>query len=144
VKPFRFAPVASGLLLLALLGSCRSTPAPVDVSSLSAPKLVQAAQGEADKGNYRLALDYYRALRDRFPDQTERVLWASYEIAFLTHKMGEDAEAIRLFDELIQDYAARNDPQLPQGPLVLARKVRENLIEDQNAAAAKKAPRKAP
>jgi outer membrane protein assembly factor BamD (BamD/ComL family) len=126
-----------GAALLAALGSCRSAPAPQDVATLSAPKLVQAAQGAADKGNYALALEYYRAVRDRFPGETERFLWASYEIAFINHKMGNDEEAIRLLDELVKSYADRNDPALPQGPLVLARKVQANLVAKRTPVPAK-------
>lgn len=129
-----------GVALLAALGSCTSAPAAQDAATLSPPKLVQAAQGAADKGNYALALEYYRALRDRFPEETERVLWASYEIAFLSHKMGDDDEAIRLMTELVQTYADRNDPTLPQGPLVLAQKVRANLVAERTAATTRKKP----
>ena len=118
---------ASGLLLFAL-ASCRTAPAPVDTATMTAPKLVQAAQAEADKGNYQLALTYYQAIRDRFPNDMERSLWSSYEIAFLQYRMGKDDEAVRLFDELIKLYADRNDPSLPQGPRILSEKIRANIL----------------
>lgn len=130
-----FRPMAACIpLLLAVAVSCSTSPAPQDVATLSAAKLAQAAQGAADKGGYQLAIEYYKAIRDRFPEEVEGGLWASYEIAFLTHKMGKDEEAIALFDELIGSYAARNDPALPQGPLILAKKVRQNLLDKRAAA----------
>jgi outer membrane protein assembly factor BamD (BamD/ComL family) len=120
--------LVAGAGLVAVLGSCTSAPAPHDTGTLSAPKLVQAAQNAADKGNYQLAQAYYQALRDRFPEDTERALWASYEIAFLQHKMGNDDEAVRLLDELIQSYAGKDDPNYPQGPRIMAEKVKANLL----------------
>jgi hypothetical protein len=136
------------LVLFAALASCRTTPLPQDLATLSAPKLAQAAQSAADKGSYQLAIEYYKAVRDRFPEEIQRGLWASYEIAFLTHKTGKNEEAILLFDELIQSYVDRNDAKLPQGPLILAKKVRANLIENRLPAAdptkGKEAPAPAP
>ena len=110
----------------ALLG-CASTQLPSEAAELSAPKLVQRAQEAADKGNYLLAIEYYRAVQERFPDEVERSLWAAYEIAFLNHKMGRDEEAIALFDELLREYETRGDADLPQGPRSLAQKVRDRI-----------------
>jgi outer membrane protein assembly factor BamD (BamD/ComL family) len=116
-------------LAAAAIAGCATAPATPDVTSLSAPKLVQAAQGAADKGNYAFAMTCYQAIQTRFPDDVERGLWASYEIAFLQHKMGKDDEAIRLFDELIAGYASRADgASLPQGPRILAEKIKASLL----------------
>jgi len=71
---------------------------------------------------------------ERFPDETERVLWAKYEIAFLFHKMGKDKLAIEGFDALIAEYEA-GPPDLPQGPRILAEKVKARLEEKQEAEA---------
>jgi outer membrane protein assembly factor BamD (BamD/ComL family) len=112
--------------LAAALSGCVSTQLPPDANELPARKLVQLAQEAADKSNYALAIQYYQVVRDR-ADDVERSLWAAYEIAFLHHKMGDDETAIALFDELIRDYEERNDPELPQGPRILAQKVRDRL-----------------
>lgn len=119
----RFAAVFA----LAALASCAGSPDPTDTTNLSAPKLVQLAQDAADLGEYELAGAYYQQVRDRFPTDTERVLWATYEIAFLQHKMGNDPEAIRLLGELIASYGEEPDLNLPQGPRILAEKVKTNL-----------------
>ena len=121
------------LAVAVLLGACAGTPAPVRTDGLSASKLVQLAQSAADKGNYSLAMEYHQAVRDRFPDDKERSLWSSYEIAFLYHKMGQDEEAVRLLDALIQSYVDGNDPGLPQGPRVLAEKVKANILAQAKA-----------
>ena len=72
---------------------------------------------------------YYETFLDKYPDDVSRGLWASYEVAFLHHKMGEDDRAIELFDELIARYEnAPEDSDWPQGPLILAAKVKKNII----------------
>ena len=76
-------------------------------------------------------MSYYQTFVERYPDDLDRSIWASYEIAFLHHKMGNDKKALELPDALIERY--QNKPQgveYPSGPLVLTRKVRDNIMVD--------------
>lgn len=124
---------AVGMAFLAALVSCRTTKPPQDTAGLSAPRLVQFAQAAADAEDYELAVSYYKTLQERFPEDTEHRLWASYEIAFLQHKMGDDDEAVRLFDELIASYESSADAKTPQGPRILAEKVKANILSSTKA-----------
>ncbi len=138
------AHIVLGATLAVALAACRTAPSPVDTTQMSAPKLVQLAQAAADAGDYQLAMGYYQDIRTRFPTDTERVLWAGYEIALLHHKMDNDEEAVRLLDELIASYGDEVDPAIPQGPRILAEKVRANILAAAAPAAAAPAAAPAP
>ena len=112
-----------------LVGACASAELPPDYTELTAAKLVQRAQEAVDRDNYKLAINYYDALREGYPEDTERVLWATYEIGFLSYKMKRYEEAVGLFDELLARYAQEDGPALPQGPAVLAEKMRTKISE---------------
>ena len=111
-----------------LLVSCQ-TQADAIATDLSPLEFFQKAQEASDSGNYRLAIEYYTAFRQKYPEHVDRNLWASYEIAFLYHKLGDDETALDLFSKLIDRYAQADANQLPQGPLILSEKVRD-AIED--------------
>ncbi len=117
------------LLIMTLSASCSSSPKTID-ESLSPPVFFQKAQEASDNGKYSLALQYYRTFQRVYPDELERNLWASYEIAFLYHKMGQDETALELFDELIKLYAAEESDTFPQGPKILAEKVKARIEEE--------------
>ncbi len=120
------------LLLLALLlalGSvgCKSVPTDIP-SDLSPADYFQKAQEASDSGKYALALKYYKSFLERYPDERDRGLWARYEIALLHSKTKDTATALRLFDELLALYAGEDAAQLPQGPRILAEKIKAKLL----------------
>jgi tetratricopeptide (TPR) repeat protein len=126
---------AVALVLAILLGASGCTTVPETIEdNLTPAEFFQRAQEASDVGRYELSQKYYEVFLERFPDETERVLWAKYEIAFLFHKMGKDKLAIEGFDALIAEYEA-GPPDLPQGPRILAEKVKARLEEKQEAAA---------
>jgi outer membrane protein assembly factor BamD (BamD/ComL family) len=119
------------LLLLLLpamvwLGGCRSAPADIP-PDLSPADFFQKAQEASDSGKYPLALKYYQAFQERYPDERERGLWARYEIALLHSKMGQEETALTLIDELLALYSAEDAAALPQGPRILAEKIKARL-----------------
>ena len=121
------------LLLLALLsalgwlGGCKSVPTEIP-PDLSPADYFQRAQEASDAGRYALALKYYQSFLERYPDERNRGLWARYEIALLHSKMKDTATALRLFDELLATYAGEDAAQLPQGPRILAEKIKAKLL----------------
>jgi tetratricopeptide (TPR) repeat protein len=119
----------TAIALAALLGvaGCASVPETIE-EGLSPAGFFQRAQEASDSGRYEAAQKYYEVFLERFPDETERRLWAKYEIAFLYHKMGRDKLAIEGFDALLEEYAL-GPSDLPQGPKVLAEKVKARLEE---------------
>ena len=120
----------AAVLVLAALASCASAP-PVDLTGLTPAEVFQRAQDASDAADYSRALAWYQAYLTTYPDDPERSPWAQYEIAFLHHKMGDDAGAVKLFDELIARYQSGGEG-LPPAPLVLAQKVKA-LIQEQRS-----------
>ena len=116
------------LLLPALvwLGGCRSAPTDIP-PDLSPADFFQKAQEASDSGKYPLALKYYQAFQERYPDERDRGLWARYEIALLYSKMGDKDTALKLFGELLALYAVEGADALPQGPRILAEKIKAKL-----------------
>jgi outer membrane protein assembly factor BamD (BamD/ComL family) len=120
------------LLALGALGGCKSSPPPLD-QNLSPTGFFQKAQEASDAGKYALATRYYEAFLIKYPDERDRGLWARYEIALLKHKMGDDTAALSLFDELIAMYAG-GPPDLPQGPKILAEKLKAKIESERQPA----------
>ncbi len=122
---------ALALLTLGALVGCKSGPPPLD-QDLSPTGFFQKAQEASDDGKYALATQYYEAFLVKYPDERDRGLWARYEIALLKYKMGDDAAALSLFDELIALYA-EGPPDLPQGPRILAEKLKAKIESKRQA-----------
>jgi outer membrane protein assembly factor BamD (BamD/ComL family) len=116
------------LLLPALgwLGGCRSAPADIP-PDLTPADFFQKAQEASDTGKYQLALKYYQTFQERYPDERDRGLWARYEIALLHSKMGDEETALTRIGELLALYAGEDAEALPQGPRILAEKIKAKL-----------------
>ncbi len=110
---------------LALLASCKSGPTTIP-EGLSANEIFQRAQDASDRGNYTLAIRYYSLVPTSFPDDVIHMTWASYEIAFLYHKMGRNDVALSLFNDLLDKYAKEGET-LPAAPRILATKLKARL-----------------
>jgi len=115
----------------AVLVSCASQPTTLP-DGLSAAEVFQRAQDQVSVGNDAIAISFYEQVPQRFPDDTAHGAWASYEIAFLYHRMGQNAKALPLLKDLLDRYASAGDT-LPPGPRILAQKLQARLT----AAAAK-------
>jgi tetratricopeptide (TPR) repeat protein len=133
------------LLLLALLpilgwlGGCKSVPAEIP-PDLSPADYFQKAQEASDADRFALALKYYESFLERYPEERDRGLWARYEIALLHSKMKDAPTALRLLDELLALYSGEDAAQLPQGPRILAEKIKARLEAEMPAAAPAPAP----
>jgi len=117
--------------LALFLISCRSATETLDPDLLPA-EIFQRAQEAADSGRYNQALFYYQTFQERYPEEVERNLWASYEIAFLYYKLGEYDRAVELFDDLIELYnTTEENAVMVQAPKILALKVKAAILEKQ-------------
>jgi len=126
IRPFRLAALAAAVLIAALaLASCASGPEKIP-AGLSAVDIFQRGQDASDRGNYQLAIRYYSLIATDYPDDVNHLTWASYEIAFLYHKMGKDAVALARINDLLQQYTTQGD-RLPPAPRVLAVKLQARL-----------------
>lgn len=123
-------PALTGLLAGWLLLSCQ-TPAQI-TDDMSPPEFFQAARDAVAQRDYGSAMRYYQVYLERFPAaedpaEMEGNLWAEYEIAFLHHKLGDDATAAELLGRLIARYDGEGGEDLPPAPGRLARRVVEEL-----------------
>jgi outer membrane protein assembly factor BamD (BamD/ComL family) len=115
-------------ICLFLAAGCASSPVPSDTSDLTPAEIFQRAQDASDRSDYSVALQYYRLFQEKFPVDVEHQAWASYEIAFIYHKMGDDKKALELFDELLARY--QGGEKLPEAPRILAEKVKARIQSD--------------
>lgn len=113
--------------MLVLLASCSSGPTTIP-PGLSAAEIFQRAQDASDRGDYPLGIRYYSLMQTSYPDDVNHLTWASYEIAFLYHKMGKNDMALSLINDLLDKYAKEGDA-LPPAPRVLASKLKPRLEE---------------
>jgi len=110
--------------------SCASQE-PVFTEGMTPEDYFQRAQDAADKGHYELALKYYFKFKETYPDNLEKNVWASYEIAFIHHKMGNDAKSLELLDEVIALYSQDRASVLPKTVKVLADTVKQKILVSQ-------------
>jgi tetratricopeptide (TPR) repeat protein len=135
-KLFLTAAVASVLVV------CSSIPDEVE-EGLTPMEYFQRAQEASDAGRYELSMEYYEKFQELYPDERERNVWAEYEIALLYHKMRKNQIALERFNALLARYEA-GDPDLPEGPRILAEKVKSRVVEELEAQEARQRPAKEP
>jgi len=113
---------------LAFLAGCVTATKEIP-SGLSVSAIFQRAQEAVDVNDYALGVRYYSLVKDSYPDDVTHMVWASYEIAFLSHKMGKNAEALTLVSALLDAYAGKWDSLPPEtaAPRVLAENLKTHL-----------------
>lgn len=116
---------------VSLLAACSSVPDEIE-EGLSPMEYFQRAQEASDAGRYALSMAYYEKFQEQYPEERDRNVWAEYEIALLYHKMDKNEVALERFEALLARYEA-GEPDLPEGPRILAEKVKSR-IEEQLAA----------
>jgi outer membrane protein assembly factor BamD (BamD/ComL family) len=114
------------LLTLGALASCQTTYPDIP-DGFSAAEYFQQGQEAAAAERWRLALYYYESFVEQFPGDTQNVVAAEYEIAFLNYKMGNTDEAIQLFEALIDRYETEEGANLPEWPEVLSQRLLSEL-----------------
>lgn len=112
---------------VSLLVVCSSVPDEIE-ESLTPMEYFQRAQEASDAGRYALSMEYYETFQEQYPEERDRNVWAEYEIALLYHKMGKDQIALERFDALLARYES-GEPDLPEGPMILAQKVKTRIEE---------------
>ncbi len=123
--------IAACAVCAAALVGCQSKPTVVP-DGLSAGQLFQRAQDASDRGDYHQAMEYYTVFQQRFPTDAAHMAWASYEIAFLYHKMGQDATTIKLLDELLAHDTEQ--PDFPPAVRALSQELKARLSPSAPAA----------
>jgi outer membrane protein assembly factor BamD (BamD/ComL family) len=114
--------------LMSLLFSCASGPVNVPLDMPPA-KIIQKAQEAADINKYKIALQYYEVLLERYGDTVEYLCIAEYEIAFIKYKRRKYAEARTGFEQLLDRYKQPDGESLPAQFKILAEKVLARISE---------------
>lgn len=115
------------ILAITAFWSCPSAE-PVYSENMLPEDYFQLAQDRAERGDYKTAIAIYYKMKETFPANLEKNIWASYEIAFLYHKLGDDSTCLKLLDELLILYAQDTNKHLPTAPKKLAEILRDNII----------------
>jgi outer membrane protein assembly factor BamD (BamD/ComL family) len=117
--------VVLGFALMAL-AACASAPLDIPLE-LTPPELIQRAQEASDRNRYNQAQQYYEAILTRYPNDSENVCAAEYEIAFIHYKRKEYEEAKSGFNKLLLRYNSPDAEALPSQYKVLTGKILENI-----------------
>jgi outer membrane protein assembly factor BamD (BamD/ComL family) len=116
------------VILAVLLWGCASGP--VEVADTMTPaEIVQRAQEASDKNWYKRAMRYYELILERFPDDSEMVCTAEYEIAFIHYKQRKYKRAREGFNALLERYDTPDEALLPPQYKRLAVIVLERMNE---------------
>jgi outer membrane protein assembly factor BamD (BamD/ComL family) len=104
--------LTAGLALLLSLGACATGP--VKATEETTPEeIVQYAQEAMDRNRFKLALQYYDIILERFPDNDYMRCTAEYEIAFIHYKQKKYDQARDEFNALLERYNTPDEELLP-------------------------------
>ncbi|MBN2050792.1 MAG: hypothetical protein JW760_10135 [Spirochaetales bacterium] len=113
-------------ITLALVTACAGAPAHIEENLAPAEYFQRAQEAMGSRDDYKTALVYYTTFLERFPEDTQRVVEAEYEIAFIHYVQGDFITAEKEFRALLDRYNQPEAEALPKWPRVLAEKL---LIE---------------
>jgi len=119
---------AAAAVVVALAAACAGAPKEIP-EDLTARELVQRAQEASDQYNYKAAIAYYEALKERYGSDPEIACAAEYEISFIAYKEKRYDEARSGFEALLARYAGEGGSSLPPRYSVLAKKMLERIAE---------------
>jgi outer membrane protein assembly factor BamD (BamD/ComL family) len=100
------------LTLALLFSACAST---IKISEdLSPAELIQRANEAMDRNRYKVAIQYYEALRDRNQSNIDLTITAEYHIAFIHYKQGKLEQARDELNAVLEYYNSPDAELLPQ------------------------------
>jgi outer membrane protein assembly factor BamD (BamD/ComL family) len=100
------------LTLALLFSTCAST---VNISEdLSPAELIQRANEAMDRNRYKIAIQYYEALRDRNQSNIDLNITAEYHIAFIHYKQDKLEQARDELNSVLEYYNSPDAELLPQ------------------------------
>ncbi len=114
-------------IFITVLISCKSKIDSFD-PGLDERILAQRGTEAIDDDNFKLALLYFKAIIDNPPDNSDKNIWASYEIANIHYKMEEYITSLELLDAIILEYQKEEAVLYPEAPLILANIIKEKIL----------------
>jgi outer membrane protein assembly factor BamD (BamD/ComL family) len=125
IKIMKYRLLFLTVFILALV-SCASGPLVVP-EDMPPSKIIQKAQEATDINRYKLAIQYYQVLLERYGNNDEYYCIGEYEIAFIRYKQKRYAEARRGFENLLVLYGSEERKNLPPQFKVLSEKVLDTM-----------------
>jgi outer membrane protein assembly factor BamD (BamD/ComL family) len=110
------------VVFISALVSCVSGPLVVP-EDMPPSKIIQRAQEATDINKYKVAIQYYQVLLERYGSNDEYYCIGEYEIAFIHYKQKRYTEARRGFENLLVLYDSEEGKLLPPQFKVLSEKV---------------------
>jgi tetratricopeptide (TPR) repeat protein len=118
----------------AVFSGCFSGPVTI-ANGASVAEIVQMGQVAMDKNRYDQAIQYYQAIKRRYPDDDEAVVGADYEVAFIHYKQKKYSVAKNEFNRLLERYDAPEGEFLPKKYQILSGIVLKKIDEKQKIVA---------
>ena len=106
--------------------SCQSGPVVIP-DDMPPQKIIQRAQEATDINKYKVAVQYYEALLERYGHINEFYCTGEYEIAFIRYKQKKYSEARKGFENLLILYSAEGGETLPPQFRILSEKVLDKM-----------------
>jgi len=125
-KTFNYFGISLIILFLYTISAC-ATKAPVlyrDGEPLSIVEYEKIAQKEFEYDHYDNAIRAYKAVIKNYPENSEVIAWANYEIGFCYYVQKKYKEAEICFRKVINEY---QDPTAKK----LAEEMVEKIVESQ-------------
>ena len=119
------------VLVTILAASCASGPVVIP-EDLTAMELIQRGQEASDRGKYKVSLQYYETIIERFPHDIDSICAAEYEIAFIHYKEKKYDIAKTEFNILLERYNTPDEALLPPQFKILSQKILEKITEIEN------------
>jgi len=115
-----------GLLAAFFLSSCATRVIPY---GLGPEELIQRGQEASDRNRFRHALQYYQAVLERHPGNSDSVVAAEYEIAFIHYRQRNMYLAREGMNAILERFDAPGGDMLPEKFRVLARMILGRIDE---------------
>ena len=119
------------LFAAVLAFSCASGPTSIP-DDLTAAELIQRAQEASDRNKFRVSLEYYETVIQRFPSDIDSICAAEYEIAFIHYKQKKYDIAKIEFTDLLERYNTPDEELLPPQFKILSQKIMAKITEIEN------------
>ena len=124
----RLFKIAAYIVIAALTVSCASRQVLIP-EDLTAAELIQRAQEASDRNRYNVSFQYYEAVLERFPFNTDYILAAEYEIALIHYKRRNYNSSRAGFNALLERYNTPDEALLPPQYKILAHIVLDRIDE---------------
>ena len=99
------------------------------IPDLTVMELVQRAQEASDRNKYKVSLQYYETIIQRFPYDIDSICAAEYEIAFIHYKQKKYDIAKNEFTALLERYNTPDGELLPPQFKILSQKIMDRIEE---------------